>query len=161
MVPSNRPAISASSTCTSPRNTPVCVTESSAAWIIWLSTVPSTTRRSASETVPWSEMPRPTTSVRRSSGSGFGASVRPAAPPGRAAAPTGAAPGGLGGGPIGAAPAALSGALPAGRKVGIATSASRVAATATPPALPASGEPSSFLRPKIDMVKTPESIPWT
>ena len=40
--------------------------ESSLAWIMLASTVPSTTSRSASCTVPWTLIPRPTTSVRRS-----------------------------------------------------------------------------------------------
>ena len=42
---------------------------SSVAWIMVASTVPSTTRRSASCTVPCTLMPRPTTRVRRSDGS--------------------------------------------------------------------------------------------
>ena len=58
-------------------------TDSSVAWIIWLSTVPSTTRRSASLTVPCRLMPRPTTSVRRSAvegrAGGAGAGTRHAA----------------------------------------------------------------------------------
>ena len=68
-VPSIVPAISTSSTSISPLNTPPGEMASSVAWIIVASTVPSTTRRSASCTVPCTLIPRPTTSVRRSDGS--------------------------------------------------------------------------------------------
>src|SRR5271166_7211986 len=66
------PAISASSTSTSPLNTPPWLIESSVAYILVASTVPSTTTRSACSAVPWRLMPRPTTRVRRSPGAAAG-----------------------------------------------------------------------------------------
>ncbi len=68
-VPSIVPAISASSTSISPLNIPPGDIASSVAWIMLASTVPSTTSRSASCTVPCTLIPRPTTNVRRSDGS--------------------------------------------------------------------------------------------
>ena len=68
-VPSIVPAISTSSTSISPLKTPPGEMASSVAWIMVASIVPSTTRRSASWTVPWRLIPRPTTRVRRSDGS--------------------------------------------------------------------------------------------
>ena len=65
-VPSMVPEISASSTSTAPRNMPPGAIDSSMAWIIWASTMPWTSSRSASWIEPWTLMPRPITMVRRS-----------------------------------------------------------------------------------------------
>src|ERR1700733_12548655 len=115
-VPSIVPAISASSTSTSPLKMPPGEIASSVAWIMLASTVPSTTRRSASCTVPCTLIPRPTTRVRRSPGSRAG--ERTGGKPGRAPLAGGGAQDGGGGertgGKPGRAPLAGGAAKPVG-----------------------------------------------
>ncbi len=152
-VPSKVPAISASSTCTSPLNTPEWLMTSSCACSSWLSMVPSMTSFSASVTVPCRLMPLPISRVRRSAASARAPARGAAAGVAAGAAGTRATPAAGAGAAVGFGAAGPAGSVtPEGRKGGIARSESRATGTV---AGAASGWPASSLRRKIDMSVSP------